>query len=81
VKGSLVVRLVVRFCERASQHCATSAACCLREDATPRDELQALSVLVGCEGLEHFFVVDRRKLFEGRRLANDWSADLGIGLL
>jgi hypothetical protein len=66
------VRLVVRFCERASQQCPASAACCLREDATPRDELQALFVLVDCEGLEQFFVVDR-KLFVDRRLANDWE--------
>ena len=66
------VRLVVRFCERASQQCAASAACCLREDATPRDELQALFVLVDCEGLEQFFVVDR-KLFVDRPLANDWE--------
>jgi hypothetical protein len=66
------VRLVVRFCERASQQCPASAACCLREDATPRDELQALFVLVDCEGLEQFFVVDR-KLFVDRPLANDWE--------
>jgi hypothetical protein len=66
------VRLVVRFCERASQQCHASAACCLREDATPRDELQALFVLVDCEGLEQFFVVDR-KLFVDRPLANDWE--------
>jgi hypothetical protein len=66
------VRLVVRFCERASQQCAASAACCLREDATPREELKALFVLVDCEGLEQFFVVDR-KLFVDRPLANDWE--------
>jgi hypothetical protein len=66
------VRLVVRFCERASQQCAASAACCLREDATPRDELQALFALVDCEGLEQFFVVDR-KLFVDLPLANDWE--------
>jgi hypothetical protein len=66
------VRLVVRFCERASQQGAASAACCLREDATPRDELRALFVLLDCEGLEQFFVVDR-KLFLDRPLANDWE--------
>jgi hypothetical protein len=66
------VRLVLRFCERASVKCAASAACCLGEDATARDELEALFCLVDCEGLEQFFVVDR-KLFSDRHLANDWE--------
>mmetsp|Transcript_14785 Transcript_14785/g.30305 ORF Transcript_14785/g.30305 Transcript_14785/m.30305 type:complete len:478 (-) Transcript_14785:28-1461(-) len=66
------VRLILRFCERASQRCAESGACLLHERAGALDELKALFALVDCEGLEQFFVTDR-KLFGERRLKNEWQ--------
>jgi len=66
------VRLLLRFCEKCSRWDSRSSACLLYENATPRDEIQALFSLVDCEGLEQFFIVDR-KLFVHRRIKNEWE--------
>lgn len=65
-------RLVVSFCEKAGQCGPASNACLLLENATPTHELQALFGLVDCQGLEQFFVVERR-LFAEHLLRNEWQ--------
>jgi len=63
------VRLILAFCQNASG--PQGAACLLPEDSTPKQELRALFDLVGCAGLEQFFVVERR-LFAEHRFRNEW---------
>jgi hypothetical protein len=65
------VRLLVRFCENASNRSIASSQCLLHQGATPKEELEALFQLVDCQGLEQFFVVER-KLFVDHRLSNEW---------
>lgn len=64
------VRLLLLFCHNAGQ--GVSQCCLLPETATPQDELRALFALVHCQGLEQYFVVERR-LFDSNRLSNDWQ--------
>lgn len=65
------VRMILSFCHNA----ATTdryATCLLPERATVEDEIRALFYLVGCQGLEQFFVVERR-LFNRNQLQNQWT--------
>jgi hypothetical protein len=62
------VRLIVGFCLNAAQ---STASLVLPEGAPPKSELHALFELVVDEGLEQFFVVERR-LFSDHRLYNEW---------
>lgn len=64
------VRFVLRFCQNAIRK-ASDSICLLYEHATVEDELKALFLLVGCDGLEQFFTVDR-KLFCANRIQNEW---------
>ena len=64
------VRLILAFCHNAPG--PNGAACLLPEHtATPKAEVRALFDLVGCPGLEQFFVVERR-LFAEHRFQNEW---------
>ena len=64
------VRFVLRFCQNAVRR-ASDEICLLSEYASVADEIRALFTLVGCEGLEQFFTVDRKLFFESR-IKNDW---------
>jgi hypothetical protein len=63
------VRLIVVFCRNAAQ---STTSLMLPEGAPPESELRALFDLVDEEGLEQFFVVERR-LFCNHRLYNEWK--------
>lgn len=63
------VRLILAFCQNSSG--PQGATCLLPEDSSPKQELRALFDLVGCPGLEQFFVVERR-LFAEHRFQNKW---------
>ena len=68
------VRLLLRFCDRAAnlQSDAILARIqTLPEETTPAQELEALWEFVECPGLYQFYAM-HRKLFEERRLRNQW---------
>jgi len=79
------VRLIVRFCHRAAasahnainDNTSTSIARALtqiqtlREEATPKEELEALWQLMECPGLEQFYVMQHR-LYQQKQLQNTW---------
>ena len=66
------VRLILRFCERASQQSVDDTSICLlTQGCTPEQELYALFQLLDCPGLEQYFHVDRR-LFLKERIVNPW---------
>lgn len=75
------VRLVVRFCEKASS-LALEKDLILPQGSSPRDEVDALFGLVDCHGLMQYFVIEKR-LFVGRSsnaeqqgtLSNDWRCN------
>ena len=67
------VRLIVRFCEQVTQtETASAGRALLAENTTPRGELEVLFDLLDCDGLEQFYVVERR-LFRGKKLSNSWN--------
>lgn len=66
------VRLIVSFCQGAAR---LSVPLILPEDAPPKSELRALFDIVNDEGLEQFFVVERR-LFAVHRLCNEWKCQV-----
>jgi len=65
------VRLILLFCQNAVQCTPQRLACLLPEGSSTKAELEALFGIVACQGLEQFFMVDRR-LFLDRRLCNEW---------
>ena len=67
------VRLVLRFCQNACS--GQERICLMGEGATPKMELEVLFRLIDCEGLEEFFVVERR-LFSEHRLVNEWGCHI-----
>lgn len=66
------VRLILLFCRNAVQCSPQRVACLLPERSSIKDELEALFGIVACQGLEQFFMVDRR-LFLEQRLCNEWN--------
>jgi len=66
------VRLLLCFCQNAACGGPKTDACLMPEGASPKNELLALFHLVGCDGLEQFFTVERR-LFEDGRLTQEWE--------
>ena len=70
------VRLVLLFCQNAAtttgDRTTSKEICLLSEEASVKDELRALFDLVGCQGLEQVFTVDR-KLFADKVIRNEWS--------
>lgn len=67
------VRLLLRFCERASNPSTNDTTICLlSQGATPKDEVGALFQLLDCPGLEQYFRVERR-LFQEERFTNPWK--------
>lgn len=66
------VRFLLLFCQNAATN-TTYKKCLLPESATPQDELRALFDLVGCVGLEQFFVVERRLFVEQHHHAQNWT--------
>jgi len=77
------VRLVVRFTHKASLRGPTTEACLLPEASSSpsastyapvRKELHRLFDLVGCPGLEQYFVVERR-LFAKEAMSNEWRCN------
>jgi hypothetical protein len=68
------VRLILGFCYNATNS-DMAKGCLLHEDAKVKDEVRALFDLVGCQGLEQFFTVDRQ-LFAEERLKNEWRCKI-----
>jgi hypothetical protein len=68
------IRFVLQFCQNAVRK-ASDDICLLSEHATVENELEALFTLVGCDGLEQFFTMDR-KLFHGNRITNEWMCNV-----
>lgn len=64
------VRLTLLFCQNSALGGLAVNACCLPEGCDVRDELLALFRLVADDGLEQFFVVERR-LFSDLR--QEWT--------
>uniref|UniRef100_A0A7S4W5Y6 RanBP2-type domain-containing protein n=1 Tax=Ditylum brightwellii TaxID=49249 RepID=A0A7S4W5Y6_9STRA len=56
------IRFLLRFCENAAlTHSETlKSLCLLPEKSTPQEELTRLFQMVNCEGLEQFYVMDRK---------------------
>lgn len=65
------VRLILSFCLNATKPSAMEK-CLLPEGSQVKDEVKALFDLVGCDGLEQLFMVDR-KLFLEERNKNTWN--------
>jgi hypothetical protein len=67
------IRLLLRFCDRASEHSMDdSSICLLPQGSTPKDEVFALFRLLDCPGLEQYFRLGRR-LFLDERMNNPWT--------
>ena len=66
------VRLVLRFCEQTLCSSVEQLAdmCCLHQNATEKDEVDALFQLLGCPGLRSYYTLDRR-LYE--TLQQSWQ--------
>ena len=67
------VRLVLRFCERASSSEQNCQPCLLPECATPKQEVHALFATLQCPGLEQFYTTDRKLFQEDHALPNRWG--------
>lgn len=63
------VRLVLLFCQNAR---TKKNVCILSESSSVKDEVTALFTLVGCNGLEQLFTIDRR-LFSQQMGNNVWK--------
>lgn len=67
------VRLILAFCHHAGTMYEKAETCCLlHERASVKEEVRALFDLVGCQGLEQVFTVDRQ-LFKEEGMRNEWS--------
>jgi hypothetical protein len=65
------VRLILLFCFNAAKQ-ENRNVCLLPEGSSVKDEILALFELVGCQGLEQMFTIDR-KLFLEDRMKNVWK--------
>eukprot|EP00547_Thalassionema_nitzschioides_P018373 CAMPEP_0194255458 /NCGR_PEP_ID=MMETSP0158-20130606/34457_1 /TAXON_ID=33649 /ORGANISM="Thalassionema nitzschioides, Strain L26-B" /LENGTH=484 /DNA_ID=CAMNT_0038993819 /DNA_START=125 /DNA_END=1579 /DNA_ORIENTATION=- len=69
------IRLLLRFCEQASNSSTMDQCCLLPQGSTPKDEVRALFQLLDCAGLEQYFFVERR-LFSEDRMVNPWTCNI-----
>ena len=67
------VRLLLCFCDNVARGGFKKEACLMPEGSSPKDELLALFHMVGCDGLEQFFAVERRLFLEGRVASSEWE--------
>jgi hypothetical protein len=54
------VRLILRFCSNAANQTPTYSQCFLNQEATNVDELHALFALVDCDGIETYYLLERK---------------------
>jgi hypothetical protein len=67
------IRLILRFCDHASNRTSSSTQCFLSQEANVADELKALFELVACPGLEAYFTLERRLFSVVSPVSSDFS--------